>query len=243
MGDPAKAEKGKIPDLPWVSEAGWTATPGRLHVKSNYQFIVDNLLDFTHVAYVHKRTIAGDPREATEPLKPERLNDGIGVTRWLLDVQPPPLFANAGNLKSNVDRWQVARWHPPGVVYLDVGCAKARTGAPQGDRSQGISIWSTHLLTPETEHTSHYMFCFSRDFALEDEGMSKLLYEGSRATFDAFATRKPSHAFAAILRLRLHLIPAVPARSKGRRFRSAFRACAITGSRAGLFPGGSAGFS
>ena len=96
MGDPAKADPGKIPDLPWLSEPKWTATPGRLHVKSNYQFIVDNLLDFTHVAYVHKRTIAGDPREATEPLKPERLNDGIGVTRWLLDVQPPPLFANAG---------------------------------------------------------------------------------------------------------------------------------------------------
>jgi Vanillate O-demethylase oxygenase C-terminal domain len=39
------------------------------------------------------------------------------------------------------------------------------------------------LITPETEHTSHYMFCFSRDFSLEDAEMSKLLYEGSRATF------------------------------------------------------------
>ena len=145
MGDPAKAEPGKIPDMPWLSEPKWTATPGRLYVKSNYQFIVDNLLDFTHVAHVHKRTIAGDPREATEPIKSERLNDGIRVSRWLLDVLPPPLFANAGNFKSNVDRWQLARWHPPGVVYLDVGCAKAGTGAPQGDRGQGISIWSTHL--------------------------------------------------------------------------------------------------
>ncbi len=27
------------------------------------------------------------------------------------------------------------------------------------------------------------MFCFSRDFSLEDAEMSKLLYEGSRATF------------------------------------------------------------
>jgi hypothetical protein len=57
------------------------------------------------------------------------------------------------------------------------------TGAPQGDRSQGISIWSSHLLTPETEHSSHYMFGFARDFKLDDEGMSKLLFEGSRATF------------------------------------------------------------
>jgi hypothetical protein len=68
-------------------------------------------------------------------------------------------------------------------VYLDVGCARAGTGAPEGDRSQGISIWSSHLITPETEHSSHYMFSFARDFALADPEMSKLLYEGSKATF------------------------------------------------------------
>ena len=74
-------------------------------------------------------------------------------------------------------------WHPPGIVYLDVGCAKAGTGAPQGDRSQGISIWSSHLITPETEHSSHYMFGFARDFSIDDPEMSKMLYEGSKATF------------------------------------------------------------
>jgi phenylpropionate dioxygenase-like ring-hydroxylating dioxygenase large terminal subunit len=64
-----------------------------------------------------------------------------------------------------------------------VGCARAGTGAPQGDRSQGISIWSTHLITPETEETSHYMFCYARDFNTKDEHTSRLLYEGSKATF------------------------------------------------------------
>ena len=164
MGDPAHADAGKIPDMPWLSDPKWTATPGRLHVKSNYQFIIDNLLDLTHVSYVHKNTLAGDPREATVPTKTERLNDGVRVGRWMLDFAPPPLFAKAGNFTGNVDRWQFATWHPPSTVYLDVGCAKAGTGAPQGDRSQGISIWSSHLLTPETEHSSHYLFCFARDF-------------------------------------------------------------------------------
>ena len=183
MGDADKADVTKIPDLPWLSDPKWAATPGRLYVKTNYQFIIDNLLDLTHVAHVHKKTIAGDPREATTPTKTERLNDGVRVGRWMIDFVPPPLFAKAGNFKENVDRWQFATWHPPGVVYLDVGCAKAGTGAPQGDRSQGISIWSSHLITPETEHSSHYMFGFSRDFKTDDQEMSKLLFEGSRATF------------------------------------------------------------
>lgn len=183
MGDAAKADVAKIPDMPWLSNPKWATTPGRLHVKTNYQFIIDNLLDLTHVAYVHKKTLAGDPREATTPTKTERLNDGVRVGRWMIDFVPPPLFARAGNFTTNVDRWQHVTWHPPGIVYLDVGCAKTGTGAPQGDRSQGISIWSSHLITPETEHSSHYLFCFARDFKVDDPEMSKMLYEGSKATF------------------------------------------------------------
>jgi phenylpropionate dioxygenase-like ring-hydroxylating dioxygenase large terminal subunit len=183
MGDAAKADTAKIPDMPWLSDPKWATTPGNLHVKTNYQFIIDNLLDLTHVTYVHKNTLAGDPREATTPTKAERLNDGVRVGRWMIDFVPPPLFAKAGNFTSNVDRWQHVTWHPPGIVYLDVGCATTGTGAPQGDRSQGISIWSSHLITPETEHSSHYMFCFARDFKVDDPEMSKMLYDGSKATF------------------------------------------------------------
>jgi phenylpropionate dioxygenase-like ring-hydroxylating dioxygenase large terminal subunit len=183
MGDPAKADESKVPDLPWLADPGWTATPGYIHLKSNYQFLVDNLLDLTHVAYVHKKTIAGDPREATTPTKTERLPDGVRVGRWMIDFVPPPLFAKAGNFTGNVDRWQFVTWTPPSTVYLDVGCAKTGTGAPQGDRSQGISIWSTHLVTPESEDSSHYMFSFARNFAVGDEAMSKLLFDGSKATF------------------------------------------------------------
>src|SRR4029078_145669 len=97
MGDAAKADIAKIPDMPWLSSPKWEATPGRLYVKTNYQFILDNLLDLTHVAHVHKKTIAGDPREATTPTKTERLNDGVRVGRWMIDFVPPPLFAKAGN--------------------------------------------------------------------------------------------------------------------------------------------------
>lgn len=183
MGDPAKADVSRIPDMYWLADPKWTATPGYIHLNSNYQFLIDNLLDLTHVTYVHKNTLAGDPREATTPTKTERLPDGVRVGRWMLDFVPPPLFARAGNFTSNVDRWQFVTWKPPSTVYLDVGCAKAGTGAPQGDRSQGISIWSSHLVTPETETSTHYLFCFARDFSLGDETVSKLLYEGSKATF------------------------------------------------------------
>lgn len=184
MGDPAKADALKIEALPWLDSPEWTATPGYLHLKSNYLLLIDNLLDLTHVAYVHKKTISGDPREATTPTKTERVENGVRNGRWMIDFVPPPLFAKAGQFTSNVDRWQHVTWKAPATVYLDVGCAKTGTGAPQGDRSQGISIWSTHLATPETETSTHYFFCFARNFKLADPQMSQMLYEGSKVTFE-----------------------------------------------------------
>lgn len=183
MGEPAKADPNKIEELPWLDSAKWTATPGTLHLKSNYLLLIDNLLDLTHVAYVHKKTISGDPREATTPTKTERVDNGVRNGRWMIDFVAPPLFAKAGGFTGNVDRWQHVTWKAPATVYLDVGCAKHGTGAPEGDRSQGISIWATHLATPETETSTHYFFCFARNFKLGDEAVSKMLYEGSKATF------------------------------------------------------------
>jgi phenylpropionate dioxygenase-like ring-hydroxylating dioxygenase large terminal subunit len=183
MGEPAQADAGLIPDLFWLDDPGWTPTPGYLHCKGNYRLIVDNLLDLTHVAYLHRTTLNGDPREATVPTKTERNGKTVTVGRWMLDFTPPPLFARAGGFTGKVDRWQFVTWQAPSVVYLDVGCAEAGTGAPQGNRSRGISIWSTHLLTPETEESTHYHFGYSRNFQLGDPAMSKLLFEGSRAAF------------------------------------------------------------
>ena len=183
MGDPAKADASKIPELPWLQDPKWAITPGYIHMKANYQLIIENLLDLTHIRYVHRKTLSGDPREATTPSKTERIAGGVRVGRWLLDVVPNPLFKRAGNFTSNVDRWQFATWHAPSVVFLDVGCASTGTGAPQGDRTRGISIWSNHLLTPETEGATHYLFCYARNFALDDAEMAKTMYEGSYATF------------------------------------------------------------
>jgi phenylpropionate dioxygenase-like ring-hydroxylating dioxygenase large terminal subunit len=103
MGDRARVDPAKIPDLPWLDSPDWTTTPGYLHVDANAQLLIDNLLDFTHVPYVHPGTLAGDPREATVPIKTERLNHGVRVGRWLIDVNPPPLFAAAGGFTGKVD--------------------------------------------------------------------------------------------------------------------------------------------
>ena len=151
MGDAAKADAAKIPDMPWLSDPKWATTPGRLYVKTNYQFIIDNLLDLTHVAYVHKKThrrrpARGDDADQDRTLARRR-------PRRPLDdrLRAAAAVRQGGQLHQQRRPLAVRDLASAGIVYLDVGCAKHGTGAPQGDRSQGISIWSSHLVTPETE--------------------------------------------------------------------------------------------
>ena len=56
VGDPAQADPELIPDHAWLglTREGYTATPFfMMEMAANYQFMHDNLLDSTHVSFLH----------------------------------------------------------------------------------------------------------------------------------------------------------------------------------------------
>ena len=183
MGDAAKADESDIPDYPWLDDPSWVAATGYIPMRGHYQLLIDNLLDFTHVTYLHKNTLSADPAEANVPIKVARTENTVSVERWITGLHAPPLFARAGGFNGKVDRWQTTTWRAPSTLAFDVGCATAGTGAQDGDRSHGISIWSMHLITPETETSTHYHWGYVRNFALDDPAMTDMLHDGAEATF------------------------------------------------------------
>ena len=199
-GDSALADENDIPELPWLDDPGWTFTGGHIHMKADYRLLIDNLLDLTHVTYIHKNTIAGDPKEALVPVKTIRVGDAIRVERWMLGFTAPPMYDQARKFDGEVDRWQLIKWQAPSTVTLDIGCAEADTGAPDGDRSQGISMWSNHIITPETETTTHYHWAFARNYKLGDEAVSDVLAKGGLQTFmeDVVVLERQQKSLAAV---------------------------------------------
>lgn len=182
MGDPEKADPATIPDFHWLDSPGWVTPTGLFHLKANYQRLIDNLLDFSHLQYVHRQTIGTDSI-ADIPSKTRREDEAIEVNRWILDRPPPQLFARAGGFNGNVDRWMNLRHTLPSSCVFDIGCAAAGSGAVDGDRSKGIEIRSLHAITPETETTTHYFWGYARNFALERPEVTDLLRTGASATF------------------------------------------------------------
>ncbi len=92
MGQAEKADPALILDFPYLRDPDWRGHPGYLHYDANYLLIVDNLADFSHLAFVHTKTLGGSEEYAfkTKPVSVEREDWGFRVERWHLDAEPPP---------------------------------------------------------------------------------------------------------------------------------------------------------
>ncbi|MCM2356047.1 MAG: aromatic ring-hydroxylating dioxygenase subunit alpha [Arenimonas sp.] len=187
MGDPALAKAEDIVDFFWHDSPEWRMKPGYIHYQANYQLIVDNLLDFTHLAWVHPTTLG---TQSAADLKPKIERDLAGngtltITRWYLDDEMPNLHKSVAAFEGKVDRWQIYQWSPPALLRMDAGSAPAGTGAPQGVRvPQALQFRHTSIQTPETDRTSHYWFCQARNFALDDEAMTETIFQGVVVAFE-----------------------------------------------------------
>ena len=183
MGDPQRADPALIPDTHYLDDAGWRGIPGYLHYDANYLLITDNLLDFSHLSYVHETTLGGKSSYAAIRPKVTRSSRSVRVERWLLDDEPAPFLKGLKSWPGNVDRWNIYDVLLPGVLLMDSGSAAAGTGAPEGRRVDAATFFGCQAVTPETERTSHYFFQQSHSFALDDPNVTENLTRSVRAGF------------------------------------------------------------
>ena len=184
MGDPALADPDLIEDFHWMDHPDWRARGERLDLEANYVLLVENLLDLSHLSFVHPTTLGTDAIAET-PMKYEREDNLVRVTRWIMDNTPPPFFQKAGGFtpEQRIDRWQIIEFTPPAFVRLDIGGAVAGTGAEKGDRSQGFSMRNLNAITPETEETTHYFWSQAHDFRIDEPWLTDLLYDNVHTAF------------------------------------------------------------
>jgi vanillate O-demethylase monooxygenase subunit len=183
MGDPAAADPAAIPDYHWLDDPEWGAGVQYLHVRANWQLIVDNLLDLTHLAFVHETTIGNSALVDQAQVKVQRKDDTVTVTRWIVDAPAPPTFVKAGGFTANVDRWQIINFTPPAFLRLDVGATPTGTGAPEGRRVGGIGMWNLNAITPETERTSHYFWGQAHNFDTRNPATTEMIVGQIRTAF------------------------------------------------------------
>lgn len=158
MGDEEPDPAG-IPDFSVLDTASPAVTSKRdwLRMDANYLLITENLLDLSHVSFLHEGILGNEDTIPAKITVQER--DGtLRVTRWMPGVRVPGLFDLMFRRDGGrVDHWSSMRWSSPGCMLNDSGV----TGTGEA-REQGSGIFGTHFLTPETETTTLYHFAAVR---------------------------------------------------------------------------------
>ncbi len=177
MGEAPRADAALIPDWWWMDHPDWRVVRGNdgrpLHIKCHYELVTDNLLDLSHLSFVHADTI-GAESIPDYPVRTARNADGITMTRLIPNEAPAPLYKMAGGFSGNVDRWQIVETMVPGCCDVDVGSAEVGSGVLEGNRPQGVAFHALSAVTPETATTTHQFYAHPRMFALDSEEMDEV---------------------------------------------------------------------
>jgi phenylpropionate dioxygenase-like ring-hydroxylating dioxygenase large terminal subunit len=186
MGEAAQADPARIVAAPWHNDTEhWGHRHATIPIKGSYLLMVDNLMDLTHLGYVHKRTVGGNPSQHVDAkMETARTQNGVRFVRWMLASPPPPTYVAAYGFKGTVDRWQEFEWVAPSSVLQWTGAKDAGQGAYEGDRDGGFEFKLFHGLTPETETSCLYFWSAAIGFKPRDAKANDDFAAALALTFD-----------------------------------------------------------
>jgi phenylpropionate dioxygenase-like ring-hydroxylating dioxygenase large terminal subunit len=182
IGDSEPAPVTAIPRAPWLAADGWTTVRGMEPLAARHSLLVDNLLDLSHETYLHGGYI-GTPEVADTPISTEADEDAgvVRVSRRMADAACPPFYAESTGINGRITRWQDIEYYPPCLYLLHSRIAPAGVLPPEdGPDDQAFHVEVAYALTPETEHSTHDFWLVARDFAVEDEELSRFLADNNR---------------------------------------------------------------
>lgn len=178
MGDEDKAAEADLPNLPLFDNPDLTWVRGQLDARANYELVTDNLLDLSHVEFMHPflsspgnsmRTTyrceqAGDHVRSIYTIKDEPVS-GLFKILW----QDAPVTANM-----IVD----ITWQAPARLELKTSMGLGETPTPS---DPGLIV--IHLLAPRGEDATRYFWAAGRNQAKDSEDVSAMLRYGTQNAF------------------------------------------------------------
>jgi len=165
MGD-QPADPSRIPDFSVMDNAPelHTTKLDKIMVKANYELVIDNLLDLSHTSYLHAG-ILGNADTVESDIGVEQEGDDIVVSRYARAGEPPGMNKLMWpDVPAKVDKFTRIRWMAPSNLRLVTGVC-----VPGETPEQGSGYHAVHLLTPETDGTTHYFFTAVR-FGVKSQG-------------------------------------------------------------------------
>jgi vanillate O-demethylase monooxygenase subunit len=187
-GDPARADERTLPRWHHLGDPTLAVARGNdarpLPMKCHWELNNDNLLDLSHIVYVHPTTLGAHGIDRT-PIRTERFDDRVRMWRFVPGVAPIKLWAGYMNMAPDVkvDRWMSTECELPSHCTVYVGFAPAGVHKPEGPYHSGAQLYALITATPETETSSFMFYAQCRNFGVEDSEMTAKFVRDVKVVF------------------------------------------------------------
>ncbi|RJF92291.1 aromatic ring-hydroxylating dioxygenase subunit alpha [Noviherbaspirillum saxi] len=186
MGDPDKADRELIPECIALETPGLQHRSGHIEYDADYQLINDNLLDFSHLGYVHSASFGTSEDWAYTRPKIVRLERGVRVQRWVTNQA-----SRIAGPENKVDIWGTYDYMLPGVMIMNMrvtpaGSAQLNNMEPPDLTKTAtlFSQFSCQAVTPISDTRSRYSFSVLTSDEDAERGLLDAFWANTRQAFD-----------------------------------------------------------
>lgn len=185
MGEPEKAAQHPVIDIEHHDSPDWHLTTGdSLRCNCHYLWLVDNLLDPSHVAWVHRGTFAAAGTEDT-PLQIHADDNSVVCSRWMYSRPPPAFYAPLVQFSGPADRLQHYEVRLPSMAINRSIFAPAGMGGPQVPQDPLVyRMVSYNFLTPVDADTTLYFWLQHRNTDPNNDALTERIAAGAKAAFE-----------------------------------------------------------
>lgn len=180
MGEAEKSDLTLLPNVPQMEDSNYFWVHDKLEITANYELVIDNLLDLTHVEFLHPfLSSPGNSERTTYSCK----QNGDQVTSFYDVEQEPipmlfkPLWGEDVSGKF-ADLHSHMHWSAPSTLFLDTKMDQA--GAEDG----GPSVPTVHWLTPQTQDKTSYFWAAGRNRSLDNPELDAIIRGGTQNAFE-----------------------------------------------------------
>jgi vanillate O-demethylase monooxygenase subunit len=158
-----------------LQDDGWRySSENYFHLKGRAQLLIDNLLDLTHLPYVHHH-VGGGEAMANPKMHEE---DAASLYRVVRTGKVPwnpfheQVFGKEAAFEGLSDFKILSDFYGPELIRTGLPVTTAVPGHDEVPPELG-SMWILHGITPETETTTHYFGFSVRNFRLDSEELDE----------------------------------------------------------------------
>jgi phenylpropionate dioxygenase-like ring-hydroxylating dioxygenase large terminal subunit len=179
-GKSDEADPALIPDFAFVPDTPTQrSVRGYTLMEANFEYGTDNLMDLSHIEFVHKGSFAGQGVIFAGQHQTRQEGNTLHSDWWMPNIDPPMVAQGMVGEGEKVDHWLNMRWNAPASMRLDVGAC------PHGQPTEsGFTVPQAHILTPASDHQTHYFWTASRTHDLDSDQADQFMLELFGQAFD-----------------------------------------------------------